>query len=206
MEVKRQTVPHKIIFKANYDKELYQKISDERWNFYDNVPIENASQYMSIIRKTVNSDESRCNKIKELVKFHHKVIIFYNFNYERDLVLKLAFDNMITIAEWNGHKHEPIPDDKEWIYLVQYNSGSEGWECTETNTIIFYSLSYSYRMMKQASGRIDRRNTSFKDLYYYYIVSDSKIDKAILKALNEKKDFNEKKFYENLNLQKLQPF
>ena len=197
MDVNKKTTPHKIIFKPDYDSEMYSKITKDRWNFYDDVPIENAPQYMSLIRRVVNSDPSRCKKILEIIKDRRKVIIFYNFDYERDLLLKLAHDNEITVAEWNGHNHEPIPSySEEWIYLVQYNAGSEGWECIETDTIIFYSLSYSYRMMKQASGRIDRRNTSFKDLYYYYMISDSKIDKAISQSLSQKKDFNEKRFYE----------
>lgn len=200
MKVKRKTIKHKIIFKPNYDFKSYDLIRKDRWNLYDNTPIENASQYISLIRKVVNSDPSRCNQIKEYIKEHHKVIIFYSFDYERELLLKLANDIEIPVAEWNGHNHEPIPDTIEWMYIVQYTAGSEGWECISTNTIIFYSLSYSYRMTVQAAGRIDRRNTPFVDLYYYYFISDSPIDKAIIKALHDKKDFNERDFYQKMNL------
>ena len=194
MDVKRKTSHHKILEYVEYDKKLYYDVSKDKWNIYDDKPIENPPQYMSIIRKIVNSDPTRCDKVLSIMKDHSKVIIFYNFDYERIALINMANDNEILIKEWNGHNHQTVPEGNTWIYLVQYNAGSEGWECTDTDTIIFYSLSYSYRMITQAAGRIDRRNTKFKDLYYYYLVSESLIDKEIMKALKNKKDFNEKKF------------
>ena len=194
MDVKRKTSHHKILEYVEYDKKLYYDVSKDKWNIYDDKPIENPPQYMSIIRKIVNSDPTRCDKVLSIMKDHPKVIIFYNFDYERIALINMANDNEILIKEWNGHNHQTVPEGNTWIYLVQYNAGSEGWECTDTDTIIFYSLSYSYRMITQAAGRIDRRNTKFKDLYYYYLVSESLIDKEIMKALKNKKDFNEKKF------------
>lgn len=201
MEVQRTRSIHKIFEPVIYDKTKYDYVTKEKWNIYKDQPIENAPQYMSVIREIVNSDQSRLDKILEIMKTHEKVIIFYNFDYEREAILELADSNDILIKEWNGHNHEPLPKGFKWIYLVQYNSGSEGWECTDTDTIIFYSLSYSYRMMKQAAGRIDRRNTKFKDLYYFYLLSKSPLDSSILKSLRNKRDFNAHKYYISLSSQ-----
>lgn len=199
MDVKRSTVPHRADIVCEYDKKIYDSIVKDRWDPFKNEPIENASQYTQCLRRVVNTHDSRLSKILEIVESLHRVIIFYNFNYEVELLRSLAENNQIRYAEWNGVKHQSIPDCEEWIYLVQYNAGSEGWNCIKTNTIIFYSLNYSYRMMHQASGRINRRNTPYKDLWYYYLYTNSSIDKAILKALSEKKDFNEKRFYEKMD-------
>lgn len=198
MNVERKTIPHRINIILDYDKELYKDMSNNRWDFIENKPIENASRYTQLQRRIVNSDPSRIKRLKEIAESHSKIIIFYNFNYERDSILELLRDMKISFGELNGYAHTPIPETDRWMYLVQYNAGSEGWNCVETNVIVFFSLNYSYRMTHQAAGRIDRRNTPFEDLYYYYFYSNSSIDKAILKSLEAKKNFNEKKYYEKM--------
>ena len=198
MPVQRKTVPHRINIITNYDEILYKNMAKDRWDFINNKPIENASRYVQLQRRIVNGDINRITKLKEILEIHKRIIVFYNFDYERDSILKLIKDMNIAHGELNGHIHSDIPENDRWIYIVQYNSGSEGWNCINTNVIVFFSLSYSYRMMHQAAGRIDRRNTPYKDLYYYYLYSNSSIDKAILKSLEKKKDFNEKKYYEKM--------
>lgn len=204
MDVVRRTHSDRINLITQYDKDKYKAIVKDRWNIFDDTPIENASQYTYSLRRVVNSDPSRLAKVKSVYEQHKKVIIFYNFNYELEMLRDFAAKEDIVIGEWNGDKHLPIPEKDRWLYLVQYNAGAEGWNCVTTNTMLFFSLSYSYRMMHQAAGRIDRRNTPFNNLYYYYLYSDSNIDRKILEALKEKKDFNEKKFYENSTSQDLQ--
>ena len=198
MNIERNTIPHRINVVLDYDKDLYKDMSTNRWDFLEDKPIENASRYTQLQRRIVNGDKSRVEKLKEIIDTHQKLIVFYNFNYERDAILDLLDRIEIPFGELNGHAHTEIPESEKWVYLVQYNSGSEGWNCVKTNVIVFYSLSYSYRMTHQAAGRIDRRNTPFEDLYYYYFYSNSSIDKAILRSLEAKKDFNEKKYYQEM--------
>ena len=187
----KKTVSHDNSIIVDYDKTLYKTIFQYRWNPYDKVPIENSSQLGYLMRKVVNSDSNRIEAVKDLCTKHPKVIIFYNYDYELDILRNAAKELDIECAEWNGHKHMNIPNTDKWIYLVNYNSGAEGWNCTETNVIIFYSQNYSYRTMVQAAGRIDRVNTPYSDLYYYHIRSNSGIDLAINRALKKKQNFNE---------------
>lgn len=179
---------------VKFDQEKYRKVLVNRWNPYTDKPIKNVSELFFTIRKIVNSDPSRFAAIELLLKKHRRLIVFYNFNYELEILKELSRFPNIVVAEYNGHKHEPIPNSNQWVYLVQYMSGGEAWNCIETNVIVFYSQNYSYRMMTQAAGRIDRLNTPFATLYYYNILSDSSIDLAIRKALKNKKRFNEKDF------------
>lgn len=197
MDFDRQTVSHHEDVYVSYDVLKYKEISRERWDPWDDKPIENASEYCYVLRRMVNSDESRVLAIMEIMEKHPKAIIFYNFDYELE-ILKNTFKYFlhgVLVAEWNGHKHQEIPEGDSWAYLVQYTAGAEGWNCIKTDTIIFYSQNYSYKVMVQASGRIDRLNTPYSDLFYYHLKSRSGIDVAIGKALKNKKKFNEGKFY-----------
>ena len=194
MPFKRDTVRHYISVPVEYDKKSYDYIMDERKDYETQEPFENIAQLMSAIRKVVNNDPSRFKAIDKILEDSSRVIIFYNFDYELEALRKYCEDKQYLYSEWNGHKHQPIPKTGKWIYLVQYASGAEGWNCIDTNCMIFYSLNYSYRMMEQASGRIDRLNTLYVDLYYYSLISNSSIDKSIKRCIDSKEDFNEKNF------------
>ena len=179
---------------TNYDKKAIEKVTKDRWNIFEDKPIRDASELCYLMRRISNTDPSRIDAVKELVNRHPRSIIFYNFDYELEILRTIGKDAGIPTTEWNGHKHQPIPDTTNWIYLVQYTAGAEGWNCTLTNVIIFYSQTYSYKQSIQAAGRIDRLNTPYSELLYYYIRSNSPIDIAIAKTLDKKKDFNERSF------------
>ena len=191
MDFKRETIAHHEDVYVKYDISLYKDVTRNRWNPYTKEPIINASELCYIWRKVVNSDESRQVALLEIFEKHPKMIVFYNFDYELD-ILRGLFDGIenVEVGEWNGHKHQPVPSTESWVYLVQYTAGAEGWNCITTDTIVFYSQNYSYKIMEQSAGRIDRMNTPFKDLYYYHLKSRSGIDLGISRALTEKRDFN----------------
>ncbi len=194
MDFNRPTVPHHEDVYVQYDISKYKDIIRNRWNPWDSKPIKNASEFCYLLRRIVNSDETRQKALLELVEKHPKVIVFYNFDYELEILKGLYYGENVEIAEWNGHKHQPIPEGDSWVYLVQYNSGAEGWNCIQTDTIVFYSQNYSYKMLEQARGRIDRMNTPYIDLYYYHLKTRSGIDLAISRALKTKRDFNYNKW------------
>lgn len=194
MDFQRETTAHHEDMFVGYDISKYKDLRRLRWNPWDNCPIRSASELCYAERKIVNSDDSRSAAVLNITKKHPRTIIFYNFDYELDILKNLDYGEDVEIAEWNGHKHQPIPDGEKWVYLVQYIAGCEGWNCIKTDTVIFYSQNYSYKVMAQASGRIDRLNTPYTDLYYYHLKSRSAIDLAISRALKDKKDFNEYRY------------
>lgn len=194
MDFKRQTVSHHEEVYVRYDIALYKDTMKNRWDPYKNEPIENASNLCYILRKVVNTDDSRLVALMEILEKTPRAIIFYNFDYELEMLKGMYYGKDVQVAEWNGHAHQPIPDSKKWVYLVQYTAGAEGWNCIKTDTIIFFSQNYSYKIMEQSAGRIDRLNTPFTDLYYYHLKTRSGIDLAISRALKEKKKFNTERF------------
>lgn len=197
MHYKKETVLHNNKIIVPYDETLYQDVRASKWNIYKNKPCKNASEMQSVLKRTINENHERTAIIFDLIKKYDRIIVFYNYNYELKMLRDLAESIGIAYAEWNGYKHELVPETDRWLYLVQYTAGAEAWNCTTTNVMVFFSLSNSYRATKQASGRIDRVNTPYSDLYYYYISTNAPIDKQIGKALHRKKDFNAVKFFKD---------
>ncbi len=195
MEFERRTTPHHERIACEYDTEAYRAVM--RTHFYDNQPITSAPEFCYILRKIVNSDSSREMALLELLEKHPRAIVYYNYTYELNLLRELLGGVRMPFHEWNGEKHEQLPEGPSWVYLVQYTAGAEAWNCITTDTIIFYSQNYSYRILVQACGRIDRLNSPYEDLYYYHLYSRAPIDLAILRALRTKKKFDETKFCGN---------
>ncbi len=194
IEYDRRTERHQEVILTAYDRDGYRTLMRERWNVFEQKPIENVSELCYLLRKIANADPSRVVEAVKIAEVNPKLIVFYNFDYELDILRNAAWPEGTVVKEWNGHRHEEIPVSDRWIYLVQYSAGAEGWNCIETNAMLFYSQSYSYKMTEQAMGRIDRRNTEFHDLYYYSFRSYAPIDMAIARALKRKQNFNETRF------------
>lgn len=194
MDDQRTTIPHHEDVFVAYDISAYRELTRTRWNPWLEKPIETASELCYAWRKIVNSDDSRQIAVLEILEDHPKAIIFYNFDYELEILRGIGYEEGTEIAEWNGHKHDALPTGSKWVYLVQYTAGCEGWNCITTDTIIFFSQNYSYKVQHQAEGRINRLNTPYQDLYYYHLRSRSGIDLAIHRALMDKKTFNEGAF------------
>jgi hypothetical protein len=198
MPYEKQTVRHSKTIWVDYDQDTMDTVIRKRWNPFEEKPIRDVAELFRVMRYVANSDTARLKAARALLREHKRLIVFYNFNYELEALRGLK--SVTNVAEWNGHKHEEIPETDSWAYLVQYTAGSEGWNCTSTNAICFYSLTYSYKSWEQAHGRIDRLNTPYVDLFYYTLRSRSIVDQAVWRALKSKKNFNVTKFDQKILL------
>lgn len=194
MQDKRDAIEHHISIWCDYDRMMYRTVRVKRWDPYADEPIASIATLCNLERMISNKDPSRVVELTKLLESHSTGIIFYNFDYELEIITDLLTKLQLPFTQWNGHKHEKILSGDSWFYVVQYQAACEAWNCITTNVIIFYSQNYSYRITKQSEGRINRKNTLFKDLYYYHLRSHSPIDMAIKRSLAQKKDFNEKTY------------
>lgn len=197
MHFTRNTIQHHRDILCEYDSAGYKRLIEDRWNIFENEPIRDISQLCYIIRKLVNSDITRLDALDDILAERHKLIVFYNHNYELDILRDWCISNELNFAEWNGHKHQQIPETEQWVYLCQYTAAQEAWNCITTDCIVFYSQTYSYKALAQSIGRIDRMNTPYVDLYYYHLTSISPIDTMIRSALTKKENFNEIRWLES---------
>jgi hypothetical protein len=192
----RTTEINRQYINTSFDKELYKRVVDTRFNPFTEAPITNASEFTQVLRRIINTSPRRIENAKQQIMTRDRIIVFYNYTYELDILKEICQELNRAYYQWNGQKHEPIPDAAEWVYLVQYTAGAEGWNCITTDTILFYSLNYSYRIMEQSEGRINRVNTSFNFLFYLYLKSPASIDDAIERSIRNKKKFNERNWVE----------
>lgn len=195
----RPTISHHEYVRVPYDAVLSNKVIKERWDVFNKQPLKDAGSMCLALRRIANADPKRLGKAIDIIRSSGRCIVFYNFNYELDMLKEGLERSGIGYSEWNGHRHEELPTGDRWAYLVQYTAGAEGWNCTSTDSVLFYSQNYSYKIMQQAAGRIDRMNTPFRDLYYYHLMSSSPIDISIKRAIDSKKNFNERAFYDSVS-------
>lgn len=194
MTTKRHTVPYRQYVNTKIDEELYSVAYKDRWNPFTDAPIKNASELLHTLRRISSMSEDRKWYASYLISLYSRVIVFYNFNYELEILKDICNEQNRLYLQWNGHAHDHLPYSGDWVYLVQYTAGAEGWNCTDTDAMVFYSPNYSYRTTKQSEGRIDRRNTSFRELYYFYLYNKDSVEIQILNAVKKKKKFNEGKW------------
>jgi hypothetical protein len=174
---------------VGFDADVMRRVTKDRWNPFENKPIKDVAEMFYLARKVVNSDPERLIVLDRVLEERRKLIVFYNFDYE--LAMLRQMKEVVPFSEWNGHKHEYIPRTDRWIYAVQYTAGSEGWNCIETDSVLFWSLTYSYKQWEQAHGRIDRMDSPYLGLHYHILLSESWIDRAIWNSLSHKRNFQE---------------
>jgi hypothetical protein len=187
MPFEKETTRHSVNVWVEHDEKLLKTVEKDLWHPFKQRPIRDVAEKFYVMRQVVNSDLARLHEVERLLEAHKRLIVFYNFNYELAMLRSLKLH--VDYAEWNGHKHEELPETEEWIYAVQYAAGAEGWNCTTTDAVVFWSLPYSYKLWEQAHGRIDRMDTEYTDLYYYVLRSKALIDWAIWRSLKAKKQF-----------------
>lgn len=194
MPVERHTTRERESVFCDYDRDLYRWVVKNRMDPWTEEPVRDAGGVCRILRKVVSDNDWRSAEAKRILSSNERVIVFYNYNYELDRILAVAESLGLPTAQWNGHRHDAIPAEPRWVYICQYTSAAEGWNCTSTDTVLFWSLNYSWRVTEQCEGRIDRLNTPYFQLKYYFLESDSSIDKAVRRSLSSKKVFNERAF------------
>ena len=194
MPVEKHTTRVRETVFCDYDHDSYKWVVKNRMDPWTEEPLRDAGGVCRILRKVVSDNDWRSAEAKRILSSHERVIVFYNYNYELDRILAVAKSLGLPTGQWNGHRHDAIPGGDRWVYICQYSSAAEGWNCTDTDTVLFWSLNYSWRVTEQCEGRIDRLNTPYSRLRYYFLESKSSIDEAVRRALNSKRVFNERAF------------
>lgn len=188
------TVPISLPAGPNYIKVQKERLFGDKF-------LDNPSALMHALRQSIIEPKVVwLNSFLEGVS--DNVVIFYNYVEERQQILAMIKKShkRRQVFRQDGEKHE-VPGKDKWgglrrtITLAQYQSGSTGIELTYAATTVYFSPTYSYSNYEQSIGRIERHGQS-KKMTLYLLCAPTTLEKDVWAALRNKKDFQEKQWYE----------
>lgn len=130
-----------------------------------------------------------------------RLIVFYNFNEEFQILQQIALKKTPNISVLNGQRKDlqayHLYDDS--ITFIQYQAGAMGGNFQKANKIIYYTLPLgkgSCDLWEQSKKRIHRIGQE-KSCFYYYLLVKGSIEEKNLAALQEGKELTDELFKES---------
>lgn len=180
----------------------YKKFKKDRLLIKDDLELvgDNTLTKMLYLRQLASMyNKNKVDKLKELLEStDDRVIIFYNFKYEYELIKELCDKLNKPVSTVNGTiKDLSNYNSKEnAITLCQYQSAAMGINLQKCNKIIYFSLTLSSELFEQSKKRTHRIGQE-KSCFYWYLITEKSIDENIYKTLQERKDYTDKLFEED---------
>lgn len=147
------------------------------------------------LRQLCNSRE-KIEALKTLIEStEDRLIIFYNFNCELELLVQLVSKLKRPLSFINGSEKNLncYNNNGNSITLVQFQSGSSGVNLQKANKVIYYSPPVKSDFYEQSKKRIHRIGQSSTCCYWKLITSNS-IEQRIYNTLDLKRDYTLKLF------------
>lgn len=148
-------------------------------------------------RHQAEQGESKCEAVSDLQAEFGKVIVYCRYIEQIRQMEEYFKTQKITTLTLTGTTRErrsfmqSAERMEEGVAIIQ-SSISAGYELPSFSCMVFASCSWSWVDYVQAKGRILRANALKKNLYVHLVSGE--VDKAVLAALGEKKDFSERVF------------
>lgn len=200
-DIKNKQIPKEIDIKFDKPKKY---AFFKRVRIYEDFVADNASKLFVNLRKmcsgNIDKYEVDKQKIQWLEDFcenlNFRLVIFYNFNFEKDKIIELMKKLKIPYSQFNGAVKDLSNFNKyeNGVVLCQYQSASLGLnDLVKSNVCILYSPSLNYTDYTQSKKRIDRIGQTKKPLFYNLYCKDT-IEEKILETIKKGQDFDNKMF------------
>ena len=126
------------------------------------------------------------------------IIVFYNFNAERDILRKIVTDSGRPVSTINGEGRDLDAYNKHdnAVTLVQYQAGATGLNLQKSHITVYFTLPFgrgSCALWEQSKKRTHRIGQNRTCLYYYPIVRGS-IEEMNIRNLEAGVDYDEALF------------
>ncbi len=144
-------------------------------------------------------NQNKLDKLKSLLEgTENRVIIFYNFDKELELIKSVCKKLNKPISIVNGKCRDLSNYEKfnNSITLIQYQAGSMGLNLQKANVIVYFSLTMSSELFEQSKKRTHRIGQQ-QTCFYYYLLTEGSVDEEIYNTLLERKDYTDRLFIES---------
>ena len=146
-------------------------------------------------------NKNKLDALKEILEStEDRVIIFYNFTKEKDLIVSLSKKLNKPYSVINGETKDlnAYENEDNSITIIQYQAGSMGLNLQKANKIIYFTLPLSSEIFEQSKKRIHRIGQN-NACFYYYLITKGTIEEKILKTLEMRKDYTNELYREENN-------
>lgn len=193
-------MPHQRLHTLAYD--LSQKTINDIYdmsNSYKERRYDSYRQYLSDIKRAISQDSNHVERMKLIVKENKdkQPLIFYETNAQLEVIEKglneLNMPYKCINGQGNSDKLDDIDTtDTEQAIVIQYKSGGNSIEFTNSFVSIFYGLIYSWGDIAQAMGRNIRRGMP-QDSYVnqYFLLATHPHDSHVYDVIERKEEFSE---------------
>lgn len=135
-------------------------------------------------------------RLKELIEStNDRLIIFYNFKKEYEVIAKLCNELERPISTVNGDIRdlEAYETQMNSITLIQYQAGAMGLNLQKSNKIIYFTLTDKSELFEQSKKRTHRIGQE-KPCFYYYLLTQGSVEWRMLDVLKMRKDYTDELF------------
>jgi hypothetical protein len=86
MPYPKMTTRHESTIWVPHNEKLVEEVTKSRWHLYYDRPIRDIAELYSVRRRVINSDPGRVEALRKLLKDWPRQVVFYNFDYELELL------------------------------------------------------------------------------------------------------------------------
>lgn len=124
-----------------------------------------------------------------------RVIIFYNFEHENEVLKEIAENLQRSVSVVNGQIKdlEAYEEKSDSVTLIQYQAGAMGLNLQKANKIIYFTPPLGSELFEQSKKRIHRIGQD-RPCFYYYLICKNSIEEKIYQVLEMRKDYTEELF------------
>lgn len=124
-----------------------------------------------------------------------RLIIFYNFNDELDILKGICEALERPYSQVNGSIKDLLAYEEfdDSISIIQYQAGAMGLNLQKCNKIIYFSLPERSELFEQSKKRIHRIGQS-QSCFYYVMMTKDTIEGTIYENLKMRRDYTDDLF------------